>query len=1102
MAAAVAMGLTLSAHAAQPILTNYTFAATNPLASGKWVKITTEGSGVYEITYERLREMGFDNPGRVAVYGMGGLKRNLNFMSSAGKRVLEDVIQPVPVVHNGGKLIFYGQGDRKLTFCMSGAGTQKHPQFVRESLNTYSEKTCYMLTDSREIMVPAQGPQASSEAVEIESAYAYLYHEKESVNGLSDSGEFWWGENIWNNPTLKFTVEAPYCSADTKMSFYSDVAVCHANIAGSLNVSINNNIVSMSLNKNKTQVYQLYSHSSQNKFVVDESTGRGHAEIEFKSVGNYGDWGLDLGLDYWLIAYNTSFNKIDGDADFSQFTAGFSNPGNTLWRHHAPEGTLVWDITNPMAPVALNTDGGYFYNDRQGSGSMVVFDPSKPQRQIDPEYVEVANQDLHKMQQTPYDMIIFTVDHMRPYADRIAKLHEQYDGMNVAVFTNEEIFNEFNAGTPEPVCYRMVSKMLYQHPERRLKNILFLGPLHGDFRNIKNVPDRIPGMIAYQDNLSDLSTCSNVAMDYYGIMTDNLGSVTRIQDAPISLGVAVLPIDNDHEGELAVAKIRAYLEKEDFSGMVNSTYSIGCDGDDHIHEKQAIAFGTTLNSLVSNNLKSKFAHETLWREALHPELAADRIQQAMRRGKSLMYYYGHSTSRGFTGLNTFQTLNAGNNELGVLFLGGCDLTALDKGIRGIGDAGVTRSKNGFIGILASTRTVMSNHNEALGNNFLNSMFFGRDDKWRRATPTIGEVLARAKENTANNSEVCYMYVGDPALRVPMALVPVKVNEISGSFRSGDVATVSGNIVDLAGNINLGYNGFVTVTVMEPPRMVTSPEPADPKEVKMPDFELNDLPLISVKGVVSNGAFSVKVPLTGDFSSFMSDENGIVNLPVLVGTWDNSARLGGSGAGSLTMAAFDAEPDPEAESDTSAPEISIAYDNVLGVVTVEAREDVAMLPGIGPGCGMTLSIDGNETLLSHGFSKGEALTRSEGYVAVAGLGAGSHTAVATAVDIAGNASTQTLDFTIEHPIPLTLSAGSSIATGELNLRLAGADPDLTYCLVVADNKGRVFAGKEISGTAATLDTTGLPAGMYRAYVRHDSPMGEKANSNEIEFTVID
>ena len=46
--------------------------AGSPFASGKWVKVAIQKSGVYRVSYEALRKAGFENPQEVGVYGYGG----------------------------------------------------------------------------------------------------------------------------------------------------------------------------------------------------------------------------------------------------------------------------------------------------------------------------------------------------------------------------------------------------------------------------------------------------------------------------------------------------------------------------------------------------------------------------------------------------------------------------------------------------------------------------------------------------------------------------------------------------------------------------------------------------------------------------------------------------------------------------------------------------------------------------------------------------------------------------------------------------------------------------------------------------------------------
>ena len=105
------IGLFCSVHASAFSVSNY--ATQSKLASGKWVKISIPESGMYEITYDELREMGFNNPSQVRVYGHGGYKISeiLN-----GRNI--DDLKPVRILRTNDKVCFYGNGPIK--FSMTG----------------------------------------------------------------------------------------------------------------------------------------------------------------------------------------------------------------------------------------------------------------------------------------------------------------------------------------------------------------------------------------------------------------------------------------------------------------------------------------------------------------------------------------------------------------------------------------------------------------------------------------------------------------------------------------------------------------------------------------------------------------------------------------------------------------------------------------------------------------------------------------------------------------------------------------------------------------------------------------------------------------------
>lgn len=58
-------------------------------------------------------------------------------------------------------------------------------------------------------------------------------------------------------------------------------------------------------------------------------------------------------------------------------------------------------------------------------------------------------------------MVILTPKEYISYAQSIARLHNENDGMEVAVIDHETVFNEFSSGTPDATAYRRLMKMFF-----------------------------------------------------------------------------------------------------------------------------------------------------------------------------------------------------------------------------------------------------------------------------------------------------------------------------------------------------------------------------------------------------------------------------------------------------------------------------------------------------------------------------------------------------------------------------------------------------------------------------------------------------------------
>ena len=75
------------------------------LSAGKWVKIRVANEGIYELTREKLAELGFTDMSKVRLYGYGGLIQEENFKFNERGQV-EDDLNEVPLYRRDHSVLF------------------------------------------------------------------------------------------------------------------------------------------------------------------------------------------------------------------------------------------------------------------------------------------------------------------------------------------------------------------------------------------------------------------------------------------------------------------------------------------------------------------------------------------------------------------------------------------------------------------------------------------------------------------------------------------------------------------------------------------------------------------------------------------------------------------------------------------------------------------------------------------------------------------------------------------------------------------------------------------------------------------------------------
>lgn len=1087
-----------------PALAYHPFESSTPLESGKWVKIQVSQTGIHEISYDKLREMGFADPSKVSVFGMGGAMRDINFQSADGAYLYSDRFPQVAVSRANDKLYFYARGVENIEV----TSTDGRVYFAHRPLNIYTNTAAYFLTDSQPVMdVKSESPTVASPQASVSHGYGYVAYEKDTYHNYSDMGQVYWSHDLFEYPELKFDIDCPYGKPSGINAFLSAGICLTRDMIGDITLMVNGTGVKKSMD-----IFSSFDNlpSGYGKITSDwfnyqaKLTEDSKAQIEFRAnftdMVNATQSEPVMALDYWVLTYPKWFSA--NDTDLRQEYLYVTNPtvSNGVQSVTVPEGSTVWDVTDPYNPVNLTFSGtNLLYDSPNRARELVVWYPEKEQYSVEAGYEPVEPQNLHSLRSEGADFAIVAVPSMLPYAQEIARLHREHDGINVAVATPDQIYNEFTAGVPDPMAYRAFFKMLYQHDSHQLKNALLMGPIYGDFRDDRGV-DRPEGIIGYQNpGAIFYGEIANV-MDWYGMLSDNIKDTNRLQIEPMHIGIGLLPINSAEEGALAVAKIREHLEKTDFSWVVNETMSVSCPGDVYLHDTQSSVHQSRMQKYASDYSKSKMIHSPVWVDKLGDEGARRVIDQHLDNGKAFWIYYGHSGRGGIAGIFTPNDLLAlDNKHLTFSYYAGCSLASPDHGLPGFGDIGVTRAKRGFVGSVMASRTVLSNYNEEIAAQFTRHLFIGENGKKRSESPMAGDVYRCAKtsnDSSTDNSEPCYVYIGDPALRIPVSLGNIRLTLPDRAFRPGEVIMVKGEVVNSIGNTMKNYSGKVAIKLTEPTvtRLISGNA----------YFDYDDVRVAAVSGDVVEGEFEIPLLIPASCSNLLSSSTEErTNLQLFASAYSHYMRLGTSGYAQLPLTVENEEIEDEMIVDEQAPEISVAYDPLLSTFNVTVSDNVGFIPGIGNGAGTRLSIAGKTYAVEGDYSEA-GVTEWTGTISLAHLPEGEYTYSVVASDMAGN-STSTMAnrgrLTVTRPQLLQLEASSSAAIDNILLSLSGENAD-ALSLMVRDSSSRTVIEQDVDDSEIDLDTSSLLPGVYTVAVRRTSPEGAAVCSNWVTFHKID
>ncbi|TDN37773.1 type IX secretion system sortase PorU [Hymenobacter sp. UV11] len=836
----------------------HSFAKISVLSSGDWYKIGVPRNGVYKLDLAALQKLGLPasvDPNKVQLYGNAtGLLPQANATP-----------RPDDLVENN--LYFKGNtdnvfgSDEYLLFYAKGPHTWRASQPARAAQlsqpglygllgeggrfkhvnNIFSDTAYYFIrvgsSDGRRIptvAAPARAPQGAAITTFLERRY----YEHDLVNILH-SGRRWLGESfkVGTARDFVFSGDGNLALADLVAGDTLRLTVATASTAGqssSFAVALGGSALgTVPLSGIPNGAFTTVANNDFRTFTTLTPAGLTDPKVTltFSSVDGNSTGYLDylelvvkrqLRLSASYLEFN-SLNYKRGAGTVGTFTV--ANAG----------GAQVWEVTNPRRPQAQTLDAsGSFaaYTD-----SLREFVAVQPTGSFDTPrlFGKIANQNLHALNADgKLDMVIVAYPPFRAQAQRLADHRRDYNGLNVAVVTTKEVFNEYSSGAQDATAIRDLMKQVYDRnpdPSNRRNYLLLFGDASFDYKSspyndksqepawwLNRVPfttttdfDRanqnlVPTYESRESFLPVSGSRANVegensysSEDYYGLLDDSEGEWVESSGATFEatdIGIGRLPVRppvgqpaNATQAQQVVDKIIDYDTPASFGKWRNRITLTADDGDSNlfVNDSEQTFAPTISRDEPAYNLRKDyldlFPQVSVAAGQRSPAMMA-AIDEALEQGSLLIGYTGHGGPQGLADehIVTNASLLALQNQHRLTFFvtGTCDLSTYDNpDFTSAGEQVLTDNvTGGAVGLFTTTRVVYSNFNTQLVDGFYNQIL-------RRSAagtlPYLGFAASTAKNQAVggdlNNRN--YTLLADPTTRLAYPNQRVVLDSING-----------------------------------------------------------------------------------------------------------------------------------------------------------------------------------------------------------------------------------------------------------------------------------------------------------------------------------
>ena len=1086
------------------------YTTSSRLSSGHWVKIATDAEGIYQLTYDQLKAMGFDDPSKVQVYGYGATQFADNLFTTRAP----DDIKPTATLHTAdGRILFFGQGDVSV-WVNSVTGSEASRFNVRR--NYYDTRSYYFLSDSEgAAALPCKSEtQASADLAPLDFHFHLDYFEDE-VQTPINGGVGYHGAEVKAGDNIPYSVRIRnFRPTDAYSNGIFNYFVA---ISAKSSVKLS---VTMEGEADKESEYHTSAWSIADGEYTAYNDARGSLTFTGSESKPLADTELRFTVDIPSVTLRYAApdraavrypraNIID-DTDpmlIINYPRAESQEGRQVVfsEVNSADELMVWCIDNltEIAAYPTSYDAGSrtlsYVLPESYTRRSVVFRPSATYPA--PTVVgDVPAQNLHGSA-TP-DMLIITVPEYLEPARRLAEAHTVYQGLSVKVVLQDEIFNEFSSGARDAMAYRRYAKMYYDRRPEKFRYMLIFGPCNYDNRSIEVA--HLDRVLTYQNTLErqSASTITNYASDNYFAMLADDYNHDNIHLRAYSIAVGRVPATTPAQANDYVDKaIRHLRSAPDYRAYGRALLCAG-EGDRNTHLNHSVEVADTMRT-YRPDFTFINVPDQLYRERgidVANSAYRDIVRQELQRGVGYFTYSGHGDPNFIGDQHQWDRTLAASVKYDVMpmvMFSSCDQYCYDRNLNCLIEAMLFAPEGGCLAGVGASRSVYISYNQ------LSCVSLARAYSEARPGDTYGDIYVRSRQHVlqmradgkiptpdeALVNTLIYNLAGDPALPVYAPECSAVVAEIDGRDPADGAIEVKplkpfhvkGSVTGADGSTDTGFNGKVTVRILAAPVTAETYNTRNEDNYEPATVTQQFVTLVDVETDVRDGRFDAVI--NSPVPSPVGD-----NRLIVYAIDDATGRTALASLSGITVGDF--VPDDYTEADFAAPGIIQFYAGDPDFVSgSEMQAVVPVTAVIDPSvCGLDFSENGIATRTSisvDGLRTVDRLDRfvrrnDDGTVTLAttvdGLSEGVHSLTLTVVSNAGRLDRSTIDFVVVSRLDRpSVETEDDLARESATFDLAPATGSANT-LLITDSRGntvRRVSGVKFPYTWDLNDTAGNP-----------------------------